>query len=91
MTLSRDSYGNATPRTDKLIAEFRPGSLDFAWTLVDLCRELERKCGPNGEVQNLCESWLAAPYDAKMFQNTAGEALQAAMRLDATGTPQEKA
>lgn len=32
-----------TPRTDKEIAEYRPKSLDFAWSLVDLCRELERE------------------------------------------------
>ena len=31
-----------TPRTDACIAEYREGCLDFAWTLTDLTRQLER-------------------------------------------------
>lgn len=32
-----------TPRTDACIAEYREGCLDFAWTLTDLTRQLERE------------------------------------------------
>ena len=31
-----------TPRTDACIAEYREGCLDFAWTLTDLTRQIER-------------------------------------------------
>ena len=32
-----------TPRADACIAEYREGCLEFAWTLTDLARQLERE------------------------------------------------
>ena len=33
---------SATPLTDASVAEFREGSLDFAWALIEVTRRLER-------------------------------------------------